>query len=111
MTELLRGQVIRAEVGQAEPKRFVVVSNNSRNRNFDQVLTVRMTTTPKRERPSIVQLGPADRPHIGAVVCDDIETIWADEVVGVLGGLTPATMRRIDAALMAALGIEQPPGP
>jgi hypothetical protein len=25
----------RAEVGQSEPKLFVVVSNNSRNRNFD----------------------------------------------------------------------------
>jgi hypothetical protein len=34
---MARGQVIRADVGLGEAKRFVVVSNNQRNRSFRQV--------------------------------------------------------------------------
>lgn len=105
MTRLLRGQVVRADVGLDEPKRFIVVSNNLRNRHFEQVLTVRMTTTTKRERPSIVKLTAADAPHGGFIVCDDIVTIWEDEVVDVLTGVSPLTMRRVELGLLAALGI------
>jgi mRNA interferase MazF len=105
VTRLVRGQVVRADVGLDEPKRFVVVSNNQRNRNFDQVLTARMTTTPKQHRSSVVQLGPADSPHRGAIVCDDIVTVWEDEVVDVLGRLSPDTIRCVDLGLLAALGI------
>ncbi|MFT4164037.1 MAG: type II toxin-antitoxin system PemK/MazF family toxin [Microlunatus sp.] len=105
MTRLLRGQVVRADVGLAEPKRFLVVSNNLRNRSFEQVLTVRMTTTSKPERPSIVKLGAADAPHGGFIVCDDIVTVWEDEVIDVLAGVSPLTMHRVELGLLAALGI------
>ena len=104
MTSLRRGQVIRAEVGQSEPKLFAIVSNNSRNRNFDQVLAVRMTTTTKHERPSIIELGSSEAFN-GRIICDDIETIWEDEVLAVLGGLSPKAMQELYGGLMAALGI------
>lgn len=106
MTLLRRGQVVRAEVGQDEPKLFLVVSNNQRNRHFDQVLAVRLTTSRKSERPSIIELG-ASEAFVGRVLCDDLGPIYPDEVLGVLGGLTPGAMRAVDDGLLAALGIDR----
>ena len=40
---MLRGQVVRADVKLDEPKLYLVVSNNLRNRNFPQVLCARLT--------------------------------------------------------------------
>ena len=104
-TSLLRGQVYRAKLGGAEPKYYLIVSNNRRNRQLDDVLVVRLTTTEKPSIPSIVELGPPD-PFVGRACCDDITWMAEDEVQEYLGALSPATMRRIDAGLIAALGIQ-----
>ena len=106
MTSLLRGQVIRANVGLDEPKLFVVVSNNQRNRNFMDVLGARLTTTRKPERPSIVELHNDTSGFTGRVICDDILPIWEDEVIDILGGLNPRTMQDIDAGLASALALD-----
>lgn len=103
-TSLLRGQVCRAKLGSTEPKYYLVVSNNRRNAALDDVLVVRLTTTAKPPLPSIVELGPPD-PFTGRACCDDITWMADAEVQEYLGALTPATMKRIDAGLRAALGI------
>jgi mRNA interferase MazF len=105
-TGLTRGRVYRAKLEHiGEPKYFLVVSNNRRNDAFDQVLSVRLTTTrPRSPRPAMVELG-AGEPFTGWASCDDIETLWADEVQQDLGALSPATMRRIEDGLHAALGM------
>lgn len=101
---LLRGQVVQAEIGLDEPKLFVVVSNNRRNRQLPQVLAVRLTTTDKPNIPSIVQLG---HPEVfaGVAVCDDIVELYEDEVLKVAGALSIRAMRAIGAGLSAALDI------
>jgi mRNA interferase MazF len=104
VTALVRGQVVRADVKLNEPKLFLVVSNNRRNRNFPQVICARLTTTAKDPRPSVVELGHAEGFH-GRVMCDDLEPIWEDEVIQVMGALTPGAMRAVDDGLLAALGI------
>lgn len=101
---LLRGQVVRADIGLDEPKLFVVVSNNRRNQNLRQVLAVRLTTTSKPPIPSIVELVHPEA-FVGRAVCDDIVEIYEDEVVAVIGGLSPVAMRAINAGLGAALGM------
>lgn len=103
---LARGQVVRANVGLDEPKLFLVVSNNRRNRNLPQVLAVRLTTTPKPALPSIIELGRPEQ-FSGRVICDDIVELYADEVLAVIGAMTAATMREVNAGLCAALGIER----
>ena len=104
-TSLLRGVVYAATLPHVgEEKYYLVVSNNRRNANFPQVLAVRLTTTPKQPRPSIVELGHPE-PFVGRAVCDDIETLWDDEVRRELGALSPAAMARIEAGLRAALGM------
>ena len=104
-TELQRGRVYAAVLPPMEVEKFfVVVSNNRRNRAFEQVLAVRLTTTPKPAIPSVVAL-PRREPVAGSAVCDDIVELYPDEVTRDLGALSPSTMRLIGAGLMAALGI------
>ena len=106
MTEMLRGRIYRAHLSHiGEDKYFLVVSNNRRNRAFEQVLAVRLTTTPPAdERPAMVPLSPGEI-MTGWVSCDDIEVLYDDEVRADLGAITAAAMRRVEAGLRAALGM------
>jgi mRNA interferase MazF len=103
---MLRGRMYRAHLSHiGEDKYFLVVSNNRRNRAFEQVLAVRLTTTPPRdERPAVVPLGPGEI-MTGWVSCDDIEVVYDDEVRADLGAITAPAMRRVEAGLRAALGM------
>jgi mRNA interferase MazF len=108
MTDLLRGRIYRARLAHiGEDKFFLVISNNRRNRAFEQVLGARLTTTPPRnERPAMVPLGPGEVMS-GWVSCDDIETIYDDEVQADIGAIMGPTMRRVEAGLRAALGMSE----
>lgn len=101
---LIRGQVVRADIGLDEPKLFVVISNNMRNRNLLSVLTARLTTSDKPKIPSVVDVNHPEV-FVGRVVCDDIVEIYEDEVVSVVGGFTASTMKRINVGLAAALSL------
>ena len=106
MTGMLRGRIYRARLTHiGDDKFFLVVSNNRRNRAFEQVLAARLTTTPpKAERPALVPLGP-EEVMTGWVSCDDIETIYDDEMRADVGAVTAPAMRRVEAGLRAALGM------
>ena len=106
MAEMLRGRIYRAHLTHiGEDKYFLVVSNNRRNRAFEQVLAARLTTTPPRaERPAMVPLGP-DEVMTGWVSCDDIEVLYDDEIRADLGAISASAMRRVEAGLRAALGL------
>lgn len=98
----LRGQVFRVNLGHGA-KPWLVVSNNSRNRNLDTVLAARITTTDRHARlPTVVPLSSAD-PLIGHVLVDDLVQLYRDELAVTLGSLTPATMRSVSDALRIAL--------
>lgn len=108
MTDMLRGRIYRAHLSHiGEEKFFLVVSNNRRNRAFGQVLATRLTTTaPRDSRPAMVPLGPGEV-MTGWVSCDDIETLYDDEVRADVGAVTATTMRRVEAGLRAALGMAE----
>lgn len=100
-----RGRVIQADVGLDEPKLFIVVSNNGRNAALGSVLAVRLTTTQKKPRSSIVEI-PHGEPVTGRALCDDIYVIYEDEILGSRGALTPGTMAAICDGLRAALALD-----
>jgi mRNA interferase MazF len=106
MTDMLRGRIYRARLARiGEDKFFLVVSNNRRNRAFEQVLAARLATTPpKHERPAMVPLGSGEV-MTGWVSCDDIETIYDDEVRADVGAITAQAMRRVETGLRAAFGM------
>jgi mRNA interferase MazF len=98
---LTRGQVVRADIGLNEPKLFVVVSNNRRNRRLDDVLAARLTTSAKPKIPSIVEL--TGETLTGRVICDDIMPLYQDEIRAVITALSPPTIAAINRGLAAAL--------
>lgn len=102
---LQRGRIYLAKLGDLDPKWFVVVSNNQRNRNLHSVLAVRMTTTPKPPLPSIVVLDGRVPGFSGSIVCDDIVEIYPDEVIKDSGAIPAHVMRDIDDGLRAALNL------
>jgi mRNA interferase MazF len=106
MTDLLRGRVYRAYPSHiTEDKYFLVVSNNRRNRVFEQVLAVRLTTVkPRDSRPAMVELSPGEVMN-GWASCGDIETVYEDEVRADMGAVTAPTMRRVKAGLRTGLGM------
>jgi mRNA interferase MazF len=102
---LVRGRVYAARLSHLdEDKYFVVVSNNRRNNQLQQVLAVRITTTAKPSIPSIVEL-PTGEVVGGRAVCDDIVELYEDEVRRDLGALSPGTMAGIAEGLKAALDL------
>jgi mRNA interferase MazF len=103
-TPYLRGQVYRANLGTGEPKYYLVVSNNRRNAQLDDVLVVRLTTSSKPPLRSIVEL---EHPEVfvGRACCDDITWMAEREVEVYLGALSPGAMMRIADGLRAALAL------
>jgi len=98
----LRGQVFRVDLGHGL-KPWLIVSNNSRNRNLETVLAARITTTSKHASvPTVVPLASAD-PLVGYVVVDDPVQLYRDELSTALGALSTVTMRAVSAALRIAL--------
>lgn len=96
------GAVLSERLGE---KYYLVVSNNRRNARLDSVLAIRLTTSVKPDLDSIVVLGHTDGPWSGRALADDIVEVYRDEITRELGALSPATMRRIDDALRAALDL------
>lgn len=104
-TSLLRGRVYAAWLDHVgAEKYYLVVSNNRRNSQLNRVLAVRLTTTPKPQFASVVELGTGD-PLTGRVLCDDVETLYGDEVRRDLGAISPASMARVEDGLRAAFGL------
>jgi mRNA interferase MazF len=101
---MCRGQVILADIGLDEPTRFVVVSNNRRNAQLRSAIVVRTTTSNKPDLASMVTTDARD-PEATNILCDDLLEILDEEVLGVVGALSPATMARVDEGLRAALDL------
>lgn len=98
-----RGRVYYADLGYGI-KPFLVVSNNQRNRQLQDVLAVRLTTSVKPEMPSIVILGDTE-PFTGRVLCDGIVSIYRDEFKEDVGALSRAAMEAVGGALAHALSL------
>ena len=101
---LRRGAVFFVNFGNLGPKPVVVVSNHQRNSAFGDALAARITTTKKVPRRSVVELSDQD-PVAGSVLCDDITTIYPDELSAPAGYLSPATMSRVAEGLKATFAI------
>jgi mRNA interferase MazF len=104
---LVRGQVCAATIPPMDQEKYyLVVSNNRRNKALETVLVARITSSEKPNLSSIVSL-PAGECVYGRVLCDDLVEMWPDDDVRtILGGLSTAAMRLVDAGLRSALALE-----
>jgi len=102
---LLRGRVYAAKLANIKnDKYFLVVSNNQRNTHLPQALAIRLTTSPKPEIPSIVELGHSEI-FQGRAICDDIIELYEDEILRDLGALSPKAMYAVTNGLKSALSL------
>lgn len=100
----VRGRIYRADLGFGL-KPFLIVSNYNRNRNLQDALAVRLTTSAKPVIPTVIEMTSADPMQGGRILCDDIVAIYRDELKEDLGALSRATMTAVDAGLKAALSL------
>ncbi|QUX26750.1 type II toxin-antitoxin system PemK/MazF family toxin [Nocardiopsis akebiae] len=100
----VRGRVCAVGIDSGR-KPWVVVSNDHRNRALGDCLAVRLTTTPRTPTTTNVALGPADRPFVGRIMCDDIALLGGEDLIEDQGALSFATMTCVANGLRAALGL------
>lgn len=106
MSSFVRGRVYLVKTKSIDqPKYFVVVSNNRRNRALPTALGVRITSQSKPELASIVELSE-DEILQGSVMCDDITELWDDEIKKDVGALSPRAMAVVSDGLRAALSLD-----
>lgn len=101
----VRGRVYEADIEGVGPKFYLVVSNNVRNRNLGSALVVRLTTTSKHPRPSIVDL-PDGEAFNGRVLCDNVTTLYDDDNARDAGALSARTMTAVGDGLKAAFDLD-----
>lgn len=102
-----RGTVVATDIDFGEgpkEKYFVVVSGNQRNKNLEDFIVARITSSNKPEIPSIIDV-PDDECVSGKVLCDDLYVFYKDEVKRTLGSFSPRTMSRVSAGLTVALDL------
>lgn len=106
MSTYIRGRVCEVDLDDGiGPKLYLVVSNNNRNHGLRSALAVRLTTTRKPPRPSIVELPPGEQ-FAGRVLCDDVTTLYEDDHPRAAGAVSAHTMRMVNDGLKAALALD-----
>jgi mRNA-degrading endonuclease toxin of MazEF toxin-antitoxin module len=112
-----RGDVVTVDFSLYDPSDKVrpalVVQNDRDNARMAKTIVALITTNLQRAREPTQYVLDRDHPDLpasglyrdSAVNCANLYTIRQSDVSRVLGTLTPATMRQIDACLKASLGI------
>lgn len=107
MRKQVRFATIREEEGR---KPYLIISNNARNKNFDSVLAVRITTTLKHKHHRSNYLLPLSEQGCikGVVLGDTIIEIWKDEFdqQEPTCYITERSMKHVEESLKVALGME-----
>lgn len=85
----------------------VIVSNDTGNRFSDCVTVVYLTTRPKNELPTHVEIKSAQ--HLSIVLCETISTVSKERIGNYYGTTTEKEMEEIEDALQVALGLKPEP--
>lgn len=114
MDNIKRGEIFYIgssyqEIGseQRAGRPAIVVSNNIANEHSNVVEIVYLTTQPKSDLPTHIDIRSSAKPSIA--LCEQICSVSKDRVGDFIGKCTEYEMKMIDAALLISLGIEVPP--
>lgn len=104
---IARRDTIGAETMKARPA--IIVSNDALNATSEVVMVVYLTTQPKRDEPTHV---PIDATGCrSTAICEHIDHVSTLLVGDFCGTCSAEEMAAVDAALLAALGIETEEAP
>lgn len=93
-----------AEIARSRPA--VIVSNDALNATSDVVEVVYLTTQPKREMFTHVEIYATGRPS--TVLCEQISSVSKTRIGDYLGRCSERNMADIERALLASLGLTAP---
>ena len=82
----------------------VIVSNDTGNRHSDCVIVVYLTTRPKNELPTHVEIKSAQ--HLSIALCETISTVSKERLRDYCGTVEEKEMEKIEEALQVALGLK-----
>jgi mRNA-degrading endonuclease toxin of MazEF toxin-antitoxin module len=100
---------MRGAAGKRRP--MLVVSDDVFNENerYPKVLVVHLTSVTRLGRhfdwEVALPKGTAGLQRASVVKCAEVYTLWKEQLQGPAATLPPALMRRVDRALMVALGL------
>lgn len=114
MDNIKRGEIFYIgssyqEIGseQRAGRPAIVVSNDMANEHSNVVEIVYLTTQPKSDLPTHIDIRSSAKPSIA--LCEQICSVSKDRVGDFIAKCTEYEMKMIDAALLISLGIEVPP--
>lgn len=82
----------------------IIVSNDMNNENAQTVEIVYLTTQPKKELPTHVQINCNGR--ISTALCEQISTVAVERLQNYMGTCTDDEMGKINDAIMISLGVD-----
>ena len=82
----------------------IIVSNEACNRHSENVTIVYLTTQPKKELPTHVDITSGPQPSIA--LCENVTCVNKDRIGKKCGKVSPQEQKAIDAALKVALSLE-----
>lgn len=85
----------------------VIVSNDTGNRHSDCVTVVYLTTRPKNDLPTHVEIKSAQ--HLSIALCEAVSTVSKERISNYYGAVTEKEMEKIEEALQIALGLKAEP--
>lgn len=119
MTGVKRGEIYYIERGYSEGREqiagrpAIIVSNDRANDNSTIVEVVYLTTKPKNDLPTHVEIRSAARQS--TALCEQITTVSADRIGDYVSKCTDKEMEAVDIAMAISLGIGlvpcEPPEP
>lgn len=110
-----RGEVYRADLDpvlgseQGGTRPVLIVQNNLGNQTSPTVIVVPLTSQRKKlSQRTHVSIEPPEGglAHPSLILCEQVRTLEKTRLTRFLGALSPDALRRVDAALAAALGAD-----
>lgn len=84
----------------------VVVSNNKGNQHSNVIEVVYLTTQPKTDLPTHIDIKSANRPSIA--LCEQISSVSKERLGNYIGTCTKYELEMLNAGMMISLGIDIP---
>ena len=110
MAAIRRGDIWYIESGfstgseQRPGRPAIVVSNDTNNYHSSTVEVVYLTTQPKHDLPTHVNIHSLSRESIA--ICEQITTVAVERLGNYRGRVTEAEMHGIEAAMLISLGLD-----
>jgi mRNA interferase MazF len=107
-----RGELWTANLGGAVGSRAVVLLSRDGTYQFRTQATVALVTRTIRAIRTQVPIGPDDGlEYPGVINCDDVHTIYLDQLDQLIAPLTPPKLRAVEQALRVAIELDCAPLP